>query len=61
MRNTSSMRLYRGIAAFYMAVSLFTVYVGVLRSTANLAGHWITGFIAAVPTAALGTWSSVCT
>lgn len=59
MRKTSSMRLYRGIAAFYMAVSLFTVYVAVLRSRASLAGHWVTGLVAAVPTAALGTWSSV--
>ena len=59
MRTTSSMRLFRGIAAFYMAIFHFIVYAVVHRSKASLAGLWKLGFVAAVPRAALGTWSSV--
>lgn len=58
MRTTSSMRLYIGIAAFHMAVFHFIVYAVVSRSKAILGGLWILGFVAAVPRAALGTWSS---
>lgn len=58
MRTTSSMRLDRGIAAFYMAVFHFIVYAVVRRSKATFAGLWILAFVTAVPRAALGTWSS---